>query len=282
MADEEVSFLPEIQYLVFRECTPEWRLKPHESSCYDMTYLIDGAARYTIDGVQHEVSAGDLVCLREGMWKEARTYPGRLMRCFSVNFLAINRNGESVYPPFPDVSHVAVKDDIVKLFQELVYTWFDQQVGYTIKSQGLLLLILHRFFELTVYKIDSMVGDCRIKTAIRYITQHFTERLTVKKLAELVNLNAAYFGALFKRETGISVNRYVAKLRVRNAENMLRSGAYRVAEVADYCGYSDIFHFYKQFKAIIGVPPSRCIPISTSCGYRRAENSRTTISYDYS
>ncbi|MDR1398703.1 MAG: AraC family transcriptional regulator [Treponema sp.] len=264
MADEETSFLPEIQYLVFRECTPEWRLKPHESSCYDMTYLIDGAARYTIDGVHHEVSAGDLVCLREGMRKEARTYPGRLMRCFSVNFLAINRHGESVYPPFPDVSHVDVKDDIIKLFQELVYTWRDQQAGYIIKSQGLLLLILHRFFELTVYKIDSAIGDCRIKMAIRYITQHFTERLTVEKLAELVNLNAAYFGALFKRETGVSVSRYVANTRVRNAENMLRSGAYRVAEVADLCGYNDMFHFYKQFKAIIGVPPSRCIPISTS------------------
>jgi AraC-like DNA-binding protein len=41
---------------------------------------------------------------------------------------------------------------------------------------------------------------------------------------------------------------------------MLKSGAYRVTEVAEYCGYNDAFHFYKQFKHITGLPPSRYIP----------------------
>jgi AraC-like DNA-binding protein len=41
---------------------------------------------------------------------------------------------------------------------------------------------------------------------------------------------------------------------------MLRSGEFKVWEIAERCGYNDIFHFYKQFKQICGVSPSSCIP----------------------
>jgi AraC-like DNA-binding protein len=260
MVEQEELFVPDIQYLVYRKCTPEWRLKPHFVSDYDVTYVTGGAARYTINGMHHELSSGSLLCLPEGTKKEAVTYPDRLMRCFSVNFKLKDTGGGIVQPPFPLVKTIGSKDDIVRFFHELVFTWLDRQPGYAIKSRALLLLILHRLYELTVYHIDSTVGDHRIQESIRYIAQHYTERLTVKKLSVIAGLNAAYFGVLFKRETGVTVNRYVAKTRVRNAENMLQSGAYRVAEVAEYCGYGDTFHFYKQFKSIMGMPPSGCLP----------------------
>ncbi|MDR3303027.1 MAG: AraC family transcriptional regulator [Treponema sp.] len=259
---DEVLCVPEIHYLVSRECTPEWHLKPHLVSCYDITYLVSGSACYTINGAAHELAAGDLLCLTENMRKEARTYRERLMHCFSANFLLKTLDGAYIYPPFPLISHIGLKDDLIQLFHELIFTWLDQEPGFALKSRGLLLLILHRLVELTVYHTDTAVGDCRVKKASRYITRHFAERLTVKALADLVGLNAAYFGVLFKQETGVTVNHYIAKIRARNAKNLLQSGAYRVSEVAECCGYSDMFHFYKQFKMIMGIAPSHCIPRS--------------------
>jgi YesN/AraC family two-component response regulator len=158
------------------------------------------------------------------------------------------------------VNHIGLRDDIIQLFHDLNYTWTDRQPGYTIKSRGLLLMILHRFLELTVYNNEATVKDHRIENVIRYITQHYSERLTVEKLASMVNLNAAYFGTLFSREIGTSVNHYIARIRIRNAENILRSGVYRVTDVAEQCGYSDMYHFYKHFKALTGLPPSKFIP----------------------
>jgi AraC-like DNA-binding protein len=64
----------------------------------------------------------------------------------------------------------------------------------------------------------------------------------VEKPAAMLSLNAAYFGTLFNRETGTSVNRYIARIRIRNAENILRSGVCRVTEAAEQCGYSDMCH----------------------------------------
>jgi AraC-like DNA-binding protein len=228
-------------------------------SDYDITYVTRGSAEYVIDGRAHTLFPGDLVCLGEGAGKEARTWPDRLMHCFSVNFSPLRPVSGEASPAFPPVSRIGLHRDLVELFRELIFSWVERQEGYIMKTRGLLLLILHRIGELTGEPGESG-GDYRVRRVCRYIAGHYGEKLTVKKLAALVDLNPVYFGALFKRETGSPVHHYIARTRVRHAENMLQSGEYRVGEAAEHCGYRDEFHFYKQFKALMGFPPSRCIP----------------------
>jgi two-component system response regulator YesN len=76
----------------------------------------------------------------------------------------------------------------------------------------------------------------------------------------MAGLNPAYFAVLFKRVTGLTVNQYITNVKIYSAKTMLKSGAYRVAEAAECCGYNDAFHSYKQFKSIAGIPPSYYIP----------------------
>jgi AraC-like DNA-binding protein len=222
----------------------------------DITYLIAGNARYTINGTDHELGEGDLLCLPANTVRAAITYPDRLMHCFSVNFFLRNMSGKSASLPFPVVSHIGNRGDMVHLFQELDFTWLDKQPGYTIKARGLLLLILHRLFEILLYNRDFSTEDNRIKKIIYYIANHYYEKITVQKMAEMVGLNAVYLGALFKQETGISINQYVTKIRINNAESMLKSGEYTVEETGEQCGFSDHFYFYKQFQTLLGFSPS--------------------------
>lgn len=79
-------------------------------------------------------------------------------------------------------------------------------------------------------------------------------------MSDMVGLNSVYVGVLFKRETGFTMNRYMMHLRIRKAEQLLRSGEYLVKDAAKRCGYLDIRHFYKHFKMIVGVSPSQSIP----------------------
>jgi AraC-like DNA-binding protein len=249
------DFVPSINYLVARRCTPEWRLRPHAVSEYDITYVTKGNAEYGVNGNRYTLSPGDLLCLSKGAIKEARTWSDRLMRCFSVNYSRTH----GAAPYFPEISHIGVNRDLINLFNELNFAWTERRDGYIVKTRGLLLLILHQLYELTTTP-DPSEEDYRVKKACQYIAEHYAEKLPVKKLAGLANLNAVYFGALFKRETGLTVQQYIARTRVRHAENMLKSGEYKVQKTAELCGYQDVFHFYKQFKTLTGFPPSRCIP----------------------
>jgi AraC-like DNA-binding protein len=252
--------ISDIFYVVFRQCNPSWRLPPHLVSNFDMTYVIHGRACYTIDGQKHELSAGDLLCLPANVKKEAVTYSSRLMHCFSVNFQPKNLNMRMVKLPLPIVNHIGLRNDLIQLFDDLVYAWRGHEPGYMLKCRGILYLILYRIFEVTVFETFSSDRDSRIKTAIMFITKNYAKNLTVKKLATIAGLNTAYFGILFKKVTGLKVNQYIANVRIHNAKNMLGSGAYRVTEVAEYCGYRDASYFYKHFKQITGIPPSHYIP----------------------
>jgi AraC-like DNA-binding protein len=254
------GMVPNIDYLVFRKCTPSWRISQAPLYVYDVTYVTAGSACYTIDGVDYEIHKGDLFCLPPGHIREAETKHNNLMHCFAVNFELKDLYGYQAKLPFPLISHIGIHKDLLRLYHELVFTWLEKEPGYSIKSCGLFILILHLLFERIVYNIDSSGKDSRVKKVCRYITRHFSEKSSVRNLAALTGLNPVYFGALFKKETGLTVHQYIAKTRVKNGENMLKSGEFTVADVAERCGYSDTFYFYKQFKRIMGFAPSACIP----------------------
>jgi len=253
------DFVPKIFYNVFRKCTPDWRLRPHFVDHYDITYIIKGNARYTINGKIHELGPGDLLCLTDGVEKEAITYQKSLMHCFTVNFYTLYPALKCPPLSFPMVNHIGIRKDLIDLFREMTISWSNQQEGYIMRSRALLMLILHRLYEIFLYKVDNLTGDYRISKATRFIAMHYSDKLTVKDLARQAQLDEAYFGHLFRKVTGVTVHQYIMQIRVRNAENMLQNGNYKVREVAEHCGFSDVVHFYKSFMALRGFPPSRCI-----------------------
>jgi transcriptional regulator GlxA family with amidase domain len=160
----------------------------------------------------------------------------------------------------PVVNHIGLRQDIIDTFKELTVCWNEQHNGYIMKCQALLMLILHRLSEIILFNVDTALGDYRINKITRYISLHYAEKLTVKNLAAQVRLNADYFGRMFRHETGMSLHQYLTQIRIKNAEDLLHSGNYKVEEVAELCGFSDVFHFFKSFKGLRGFPPSRCLP----------------------
>jgi len=261
------DFVPRIVYHVFRKCSPDWQIRNHHVGDHDLTYIIKGKARYTVNDTPHEVGSGDVIYLSEGDIKNSITYPENLMQCFGINFSSFSPESQSVNKRnagdklrlFPTVTNIGLKQDIIDLFRELTISWNEQQSGYLLKTRALLMLILNRLSEIIILSNASAPNDYRIGKITRHISMHYSEKLTVKNLAQLVNLDEDYLGQLFKRETGMTVHKYMTKIRIRNAENMLQSGNYKIHEAAEQCGFSDVFHFYKSFRALRGFPPSRCL-----------------------
>ncbi|MCL2600464.1 MAG: AraC family transcriptional regulator [Treponema sp.] len=258
--DEDMTL--DIQHVIYRKCTPVWVMPENRLENINMTYVVQGDARYTVDDETIDVTQGDLLVLPRDSVRKAASFPDRLMHCFSVDFTLRNSMNEELLSPLPFLSSPGQHRNIIHWFHELSFSWMDKHPGYTIKCKGLFLQILYRFLELLVYKDRSFAGDFRITKVIRYIAKNYSERLTVKSMADMVGLNPTYFGDLFQRTAGMSFNRYLIQLRIKNAEEMLLSGEYRVGDAAEACGFTDTSHFYKQFKHLKGFPPSQCMPKS--------------------
>jgi AraC-like DNA-binding protein len=254
------DMLPFIGYIIFRKCTPAWKMTENTLGGINLTYVIQGAARYTVDGDEIELQQGDLLVLPEGCVRSAITFPDCLMQCFSVDFKLKTINNQELPPPLPFKSRPGRHEDIIHLFHELSSTHVNKQPGYNIRSNGLFLQILHRFLEIVIYKTSSYTGDHRISKVTSFINAHYSEHITVRMMAEMVYLNPTYFGVLFQRTMGKSFNQYLIHTRITHAEYMLKMGGYKVSDVAEACGFTDVSHFNKQFKLIKGFPPSHCMP----------------------
>jgi len=256
----DIEMIPKIHYANFRKCTPAWTLPEHTTGAANLTYLIKGDALYTINGQAVDLTQGSLLVLPKNNVRKGITFPDRTMQCFSVDFDLINAKKQLVSLPFPLASLPGLHEDIIRMFHDLAFSWSNRIPGYIIKSGGLFLQILHRFLELVVFTENLYSGDSRITKVIRYIAAHYSERITVKMMAEMVDLNPNYFGILFHKIMKTSFNHYLLQTRIKNAELMLSGGEYNVGNVAEACGFSDSVHFYKQFKHIKGVPPSYSLP----------------------
>lgn len=117
------------------------------------------------------------------------------------------------------------------------------------------MLLLNQLFQLYYYKTQTNI-DPRIKKVVDYIDLHYAEHVEIDKLAHMTNLHAVYLGKLFKDNTGFTIKAYLNKVRIHRAEQLLTIGKHSVSEVAEQCGFQDIYYFSKVFKKTKGYAPS--------------------------
>ena len=91
--------------------------------------------------------------------------------------------------------------------------------------------------------------------AIDYIYINLQDRLTLDDVASKVKLNKTYFCKLFKQETGFTISKYITKLKIEAAANMLIYTDYSEISLANYFAFSSLSHFINVFKSIMGVTP---------------------------
>lgn len=105
-------------------------------------------------------------------------------------------------------------------------------------------------------KNHSLKGySMHIRKVITAINQDLTEDLSLKTMAETLNVNPSYLSTLFKKETGMTLTDYVNHKRIEHALFLLNSTDTQIQTIALYCGIPDVNYFTKVFKKIVGKTP---------------------------
>lgn len=96
-----------------------------------------------------------------------------------------------------------------------------------------------------------------VARTIKYIAEHFNEKITVKLLTDLFFVSESYLLHMFKDEIGISLNDYLTNYRIEIAKKLLKESKYKIYEVASMVGYRDFKYFSQVFKKVVGMSPSQ-------------------------
>jgi len=96
----------------------------------------------------------------------------------------------------------------------------------------------------------------RVKRVIELMQGDPSRNFPLGKMAQSVNLSAAYFCYLFKSITGVSPAKYLKSLRMEQSTVLLTTTFLSVKQIARHVGLADESHFVRDFKRIYGVTPS--------------------------
>jgi two-component system response regulator YesN len=102
---------------------------------------------------------------------------------------------------------------------------------------------------------SSKQNNVYVAAAIRYIQEHYSERIRLEDVAEFLYVNPNYFSSVFKREMGKSFVDYINETRVRKSLDILLETEEKIYEISMQVGYGNFSYFNKIFKRIIGVTP---------------------------
>ena len=114
--------------------------------------------------------------------------------------------------------------------------------------------MVHKYCKL-VKKHSSKDYSLLVQKVITIIDADLTADLSLKRFSSLLNVNASYLSALFKKETGKNLTEYVAEKRIKNAAYLLGSTNLQIQTIAQHCGIYDVNYFAKTFKKITGKTP---------------------------
>ena len=90
---------------------------------------------------------------------------------------------------------------------------------------------------------------------MEYLDKNYATAVTCKELSDQFHFTADYLARKMKEYTGMTPWRYLQKVRVDNAKELLSNTDYTLSHIANSIGYSELSLFYKAFRKITGSAP---------------------------
>jgi len=96
----------------------------------------------------------------------------------------------------------------------------------------------------------------KVNGLLDYIHQHYARRITGEEIERVFDANFDYLNRIFKQTTGMPVNRYINRVRIGHAKELIRATPLGFAEIGYLTGLGDPYYFSKVFKKHAGMTPT--------------------------
>jgi AraC-like DNA-binding protein len=95
----------------------------------------------------------------------------------------------------------------------------------------------------------------RMPSVMAYIMEHYAERIEIPALAAMVSLSVKQFERKFKQEYAEVPVKYIQRIRLDAARQLLAMTHLTIAQVSRETGFYDSSHFSNQFSKYTGYTP---------------------------
>ncbi|WP_210610752.1 response regulator [Priestia flexa] len=106
-----------------------------------------------------------------------------------------------------------------------------------------------------IRQVDELEALKRMQEIVAYVEDYYMEDISLEKLSKMFFLTREHISRKFKKETGMTLSKYVTNLRIRQAKQWLLETDETIYSISLMLGYQDEKYFSKLFKKVVGLTP---------------------------
>jgi AraC family transcriptional regulator of arabinose operon len=230
---------------------------PRIQQYLQLVILHTGHAEIHIDGQIHHLLPGHVALLHPGhqeefiFCKEAETWH----RWIDVLPQSISNRGEQMLDHLPFAIPLS---DAMNQLTDLLYA-LSHSPGANKKDAHICALGVS---SLLLYIAESQQKGAACATHPSFLSvkaeihENYAKPLTLKTLAQIANVSPEYLIRLFRQYEQITPMRYLWKVRVHRAVELLRNTGLSLAEIAEQTGFQTSYHLSRLVKEHMDATPT--------------------------
>lgn len=256
--NQRISKLQTEFILIDHGLCPDWSREPHRRRRDTIYLILDGQGKITINGQELYPKKNHMVLLPKNstvsLYSENETCYNKYWCEFIMHF-----DGISLFDVV-DFPFMIELDDIsraLELFELLDKLHLKNDTASALQLNAALLELAAMFLDHDTREASQNVTDNPFADKIKkYITSHISEKLSVKRLADIAGFNEKYFIEVFKHNFGTTPAKYVKSVKLESAKHELLYSDIKVSSILPKIGYSTVQKLSEDFKAYTGFSPS--------------------------
>lgn len=225
-------------------------------------FVLEGEVVFVLNGKNYPVRKQELFWYHTHHRVERIPKPGKSCSFMVVSFELIGEN--RLFEPLGRYGipfHIRTKQapSILKLIRKM-HDRFHGNASYRLTecaALGLQLTALLCMGTRTLPQTDETAVHMhhRIREALAIIQERYKEAVDLKALARQVCMHPSYFTHRFKKEVGVAPSQYLLDVKIAKAKDYLLTFNSPISKVGAQLGFHDNAHFYRTFKAKVGMTP---------------------------
>ncbi len=236
---------------------PEGDTPERETNFYEIELYLSGDGKTYIDSESYPHSKGNLIFVKPGQLRHSRNK----FICLYVR-LDIGRETAKLLRNIPPVTRVTNFTVYERCFTDIMRLYESENDNQELLIQSKLYELLDMILKDSVMSSRAQNSGCKIapetiQKAIDFMNEHYSERLTLKDIAQSVSFSPIYFHNAFTAYVGKTPHAFLSEKRLETAKMYLLTSDYTLDEIADKCGFSSHSYFDYHFKKAYGVTPSQ-------------------------
>lgn len=240
---------------------PNYRVGPKRIECFSLHFVQEGKVRLRFGGEQAELEQGDLFCLfPERTYHYERIPSDQTLR---MSWLALDGSRTSALLALAGLTgekpfrRKALTANVRRTSERAIDRMAEagkRDAATAMELQG---LVCRLFAELIRDAARAQASDREdwLQECKRYMELHAAEGITVQQVADYAGVHRSYFSQAFTNLAGISPLKFLQKIRMEKAKQLLHATDASITEIALSLGYPNLYAFTRAYKTYYKEPP---------------------------